>query len=402
MAERILSVKELNEYVATLFTFDPLLSRLGVRGEISNLVRHSSGHLYFSLKDEGALVRCAMFRQSASKLEFVPQNGMGVIARGSATLYKKDGQYQIVVSSMQAEGQGDILLRFEQLKRRLEEEGLFSSERKKPLPFLPRCIGVITSPTGAVIRDIINVATRRFPGVEIILYPVKVQGEGAARQSVAALDYFGHRDDVDLIILGRGGGSMEELWAYNDEALARAIAACPLPVISAVGHETDFTLADFAADMRAPTPSAAAELALPSKAALRETLELGARRLMSALSMRLLEKRHSLANTARRMAAMQPQSRLQQSMQRLDALYGLLHLRIGERLRSKRASLDSLRVALRTLSPRAVLGRGYAIVKAGGSVVTSAGLLKTGQEAELIMRDGGVRVEVLAPTTEGE
>ncbi|MGI6168370.1 MAG: exodeoxyribonuclease VII large subunit, partial [Christensenellales bacterium] len=327
--------------------------------------------------------------------DFLPQNGMGVVLRGSAALYKKDGQFQIVVQTVQLKGQGDILLAFEQLKHKLEMEGLFDAARKRPLPFLPERLGVITSPTGAVIRDIINVANRRFPGVEIVLYPVKVQGEGAAEESVAALDYFGQNKNVDLIILGRGGGSMEELWAYNDEALVRAIAACPVPVISAVGHETDFTLADFAADLRSPTPSAAAELALPLKNDLLEGLEQKRRRLGSGLTMRLLEKRHHLAGFARMLATLQPQGWLQQSMQRLDALHELLMLRVEACARRKRATLGNLDVALRTLSPRAVLGRGYAIVRAGGAVKTRACQLEPGQEAQLIMQDGSAKVLVV-------
>ena len=266
---RELSVSELNAYVKRLFDNDRALNAISVRGEISNFTYHRTGHLYFTLKDEDSQIRAVMFRSSASTLKFMPENGMKVIIRGSINVYTQTGSYQIYVNSMQPDGIGALYVAYEQLKSKLESEGLFSDEYKKQIPEYPKKIGVITSPTGAAVRDIINVTGRRFPLAQIYLYPSLVQGDGAEDNLIKALDYFESSGLVDLVIIGRGGGSIEDLWAFNGEKLARRIFECKTPIISAVGHETDFTICDFVADLRAPTPSAAAEIAVPDSRELR-------------------------------------------------------------------------------------------------------------------------------------
>ena len=259
---KVISVSQLNRYVKSLLEGDANLAAVYIGGEISNFTNHyKSGHLYMSLKDEGAVVKAVMFRAYASKLAFTPENGMKVIVRARVSLYEKDGAFQIYIEEMQPDGVGALQIAFEQLKKKLAAEGLFEASRKKPLPRYPARVGVITSPTGAAVRDIFNVLGRRFPLARVVFTPVLVQGEGAPAQLVAALRRFNETNAADVLIIGRGGGSIEELWAFNDETVARAVAASRIPVISAVGHETDFTICDFVADLRAPTPSAAAELA---------------------------------------------------------------------------------------------------------------------------------------------
>ena len=268
-----LTVTGLNEYIKSKLDTDPVLSGVFVKGEISNFVNHyKTGHFYLSLKDEGGVIRAVMFRQSAMKLNFVPENGMKVICSGRVSSYVKDGQYQIYITSMEPDGVGALYIAFEQLKKKLEEEGLFDPMYKKPLPKYPKKIGIITSPTGAAIRDMIHVSGRRFPLAKLCLYPSLVQGDGAPAQLIRGIETFNTTCPVDVIILGRGGGSLEELWAFNDENLARAIFASRIPIISAVGHETDFSISDFVADLRAPTPSAAAEVALPEAGEVKRKL----------------------------------------------------------------------------------------------------------------------------------
>ena len=262
----ILTVTQLNEYIKSKIDSDKTLQNIWIKGEISNFVHHKTGHLYFTVKDENSLVRSLMFASSAAKLPFKPENGMKVILHGRVASYIRDGIYNFYADSMEPDGIGALYIAYEQLKKRLEAEGLFRTENKKPLPKIPSRVGVITSPTGAAVRDIIHVISRRFPFAKIIVYPALVQGEGAPPQLIAGLRYFNESHSADVIILGRGGGSIEDLWAFNNEQLAREVAASRIPVISAVGHETDFTICDFVADRRAPTPSAAAEIAVPETA----------------------------------------------------------------------------------------------------------------------------------------
>ena len=269
----VLSVTQLNEYVSTLIRNDMLLGSVSIRGEISGFKRHSSGHIYFSMKDESSVVRCVMFRQNAMSLDRSIGDGMQVTASGYASLYTRDGQFQFYVKSIEREGEGELYRRFAMLKTRLEAQGLFAKEHKKPIPMLPKCLGVVTSATGAAIQDIINITRRRYPAMDILLSPASVQGAGAAKEIADAIRLLDGSGKADVIIVGRGGGSIEELWAFNEEIVAKAIYACKTPIVSAVGHETDFTIADFAADLRAPTPSAAAELCVPEYEALNDELE---------------------------------------------------------------------------------------------------------------------------------
>ena len=295
MQKRVITVSELNEYLKLLFEYDEILRNIYIKGEISNFTNHyKTGHYYFSLKDAGGTVRAVMFRSSASKLKFLPENGMRVIVGGRVSVFPRDGQYQIYVESMEPDGVGSLYIAFEQLKAKLEKEGLFAEYRKKPLPKMPKRIGIITSPTGAAIRDMIHILGRRFPSAEVVLYPALVQGAEAPASLARGLVYFNQKADVDMIIIGRGGGSIEDLWAFNDEMLVRCVAASEIPVISAVGHETDFTLCDFAADLRAPTPSAAAELAVPDMNEVAHRLRLLEERLTLASMRRITENREHL------------------------------------------------------------------------------------------------------------
>jgi exodeoxyribonuclease VII large subunit len=324
-----ITVSELNDYIKNVFDSSRFLSSVTIKGEISNFTYHRSGHLYFSLKDSDAQIKAVMFRSSASKLKFMPESGMKVIAHGAVSVYQRDGVYQLYVSSMQPDGIGALYLAYEQLKEKLMLEGLFSDEYKKLLPQMPERIGVITSPTGAAVRDIINVTGRRFPHAKLYIYPSLVQGEGAEENLVRGVDYFDKSGLVDVIIIGRGGGSIEDLWAFNSEKLARRIFAAKIPVISAVGHETDFTICDFVADMRAPTPSAAAELAVPDVRELYMRLDSCAGRLSSALERKVEIADQRLANIYDRVVS-----------DGLDTLFSNL----GERLvRSSKSAIDLIK-----------------------------------------------------------
>ena len=301
-----LTVSQLNEYVRRSLASDPMLHGLCLTGELSNFKRHTSGHWYFTLKDEEAAINCAMFRQAAMGVRFRPENGQRVRLFGSVGLYARTGSYQFYADAMEPDGLGELYLRFEALKQKLAAEGLFDPSLKKPLPLLPRGVGIVTSRTGAVVHDIARVSWLRYPGMPLYLCPVKVQGEGAAAEIAAAIRLLDAFADVDVMIVGRGGGSMEDLWAFNEEVVARAIARCHTPVVSAVGHETDVTIADFVADVRAPTPSAAAELAVPEQAALLETEQALLRRMNAAFSHQLAQKGLRLAGAQKHLEAQSP------------------------------------------------------------------------------------------------
>ena len=322
---------------------------LWVEGEISNLTRPRSGHIYFSLKDEFAQVRCAMFRMRAMNLSFSPKDGAKVMARVRVGLYEPRGDFQLVVDHMEEAGDGALRRAFEALKQRLGNEGLFDEARKRPLPELPRCIGVVTSPTGAAIRDILTVLKRRFPAIPVVIYPVAVQGEGAAREIAEAIRLAGRRKECDVLIVGRGGGSLEDLWAFNEEVVARAIHDSPLPVVSAVGHEVDFTIADFVADVRAPTPSAAAELLSPDREAWLTRLQRVEDRLMQLVQQQLRQRRQQLLWLGKRLK--HPGRRLQENAQRLDELEMRLAQAQQNLARHKRARLETLQARLERHSP---------------------------------------------------
>ncbi|MGB4668464.1 MAG: exodeoxyribonuclease VII large subunit, partial [bacterium] len=350
---------------------------------------HSSGHMYFTLKDEESTLRCVMFRSQNRRLNFAPRDGLQVIALGSIGVYIRDGVYQFYVEAMEPAGLGSLHLAFEELKRKLAGEGLFSPERKRSLPLLPRRVGVITSPTGAAIRDIITVSRRRFANVDLIVAPVLVQGDRAAPQMVAALEALARVPGIDVIIIGRGGGSWEELWPFNDEGLARAIAACPVPVISAVGHETDFTIVDFVADVRAATPSAAAELAVPDKEELRLRLQNLAARSQQGIRTILEQRRQALSTLARRRPFTAPEAFFNDKRLLLDGYARDLERSITQNLGQWRSKLSLQAGRLDTLSPLAVLQRGYSIVFAeDGRIVKGAGEVSRGERIRVKLARG--------------
>jgi len=391
-----MTVSELNEKIKHMLEADPTLARVSVRGEISNFVRHGSGHLYFTLKDGEGQIRCVMFRSSAVRLRFVPTDGMKIQLRGSVSVYTRGGSYQLYVEGMEPDGIGALYLAYEQLKERLTAEGLFDEAHKRPLPRLPRRIGVITSPTGAAVRDIIDVTGRRFPLAQIFLYPSLVQGDGAEAQLLEALRYFETSRLCDVIIIGRGGGSIEDLWAFNSEALARAIYNMTVPVISAVGHETDFTICDFVADCRAPTPSAAAELATPDGRELSMYMDTLPERMKNALSMRIAawDERLSRLRADRQRAALS---------RTVDACEARLAQAEKDAVQAMRQRLDRLSAALAiaagkadAMSPLAVLRRGYAIAVQDGAAVRDVTALKAGQRLDIYMEEAVAETQILS------
>lgn len=317
---RVFSIKELNKYIRMKFESDSLLGDVWIRGEISNFTHHSSGHMYFTLKDSDSRLKCIMFASHNQRLPFMPREGTKVIARGNISVYERDGNYQFYATAMQPDGLGSLYLAFEQLKSKLEAEGLFAESRKRPIPRFPRAIGVITSATGAAVRDIIITIQRRYPSMPVYVYPVLVQGTQAAPAIVKAIEAMNRFGEVDVLIVGRGGGSLEELWAFNEEAVARSIAASDIPIISAVGHETDFTVADFVADLRAATPTAAAELAVPNIVELQLQLKRQEQRLIQAIRFRVREDKEQLQRIRRSPFFMYPRKYLLEQAQRLDRL----------------------------------------------------------------------------------
>ena len=384
------TVSELNAYIKSVFDNDRTLLALSVKGEISNFTHHRSGHLYFSLKDNDGLVRAVMFRSSAEKLKFIPQNGMMVIVRCSVSVYSRDGSYQLYVNSMVPDGVGELYLAYEQLKSKLSEEGLFSSEHKKTIPHFPNSVGVITSPTGAAVRDIINVIKRRFPRTKIYLYPSLVQGDGAPENLIEALDYFDKTNLADVIIIGRGGGSIEDLWAFNSEPLARRIYAMSIPVISAVGHETDFTICDFVSDLRAPTPSAAAELAVPDVRDVYMHVMNLEDRLRSALSIFVKRKRERLMAIADR-GIYQKDTRLFAGQR--DILQTHTQHLFSSMIRyyeSKKNALMLLTEKTAALSPLSTLLRGYSVTEKEGSTITGISAVEIGDEISVRVSDGRI------------
>lgn len=398
-----LSVSELNEYARKLLAGDPLLRNLEVVGEISGYKHHYSGHRYFSLKDDGARVQCVMFRQNAMGLDFQPADGMRVTVRGSASIFVRDGSYQLYVSAMRKAGQGDLYARFEALKKKLMAEGLFDPARKREIPRMPRVIGVATSETGAAIRDILQVARRRNPNVGIVISPCAVQGESAAGEIVRAIERLNRQGECDVLLVGRGGGSIEDLWAFNEEIVARAIAASRIPVISCVGHEIDFTIADFVADLRAPTPSAAAELAVPVLSELRQSLNGMLERMSNALQAAQRMRRLRLEKACATAALRQPERLLLEprrlALAQLDArakkALPMARERAAHRLAKAAASL-------RALDPAAVLDRGYAVIEGARGIVTSVGDAHAGDEVRLRLSDGSMQARVSAVVPKGD
>lgn len=391
LGSQALTVSELNEYARRLLAGDPLLRNLEVSGEISGYKHHYSGHRYFTLKDADARVQCVMFRQNAMGLDFVPADGMKVTLRAGASIFVRDGSFQLYVTSMRKSGLGDLFAKFEQLKAKLMAEGLFDPARKREIPMFPKKIGIVTSETGAAIRDMIRVARRRNPNIRIIVAPCAVQGASAAPEIVKAIRKLNENGECDVLLVGRGGGSIEDLWAFNEEMVARAIAASKIPVISCVGHEIDFTIADFVADLRAPTPSAAAELAVPVWAELQDSLDSLRARLADALargqqvrwaeyrriaSSQILSMPWRVLLDGRRMALAQGDERLAKAMEkRLVSAKGRLALADG---------------MLRALNPEGVIERGYAVVTVGSRLATCAEQIRENDSLTIRMAGGSV------------
>jgi len=391
----VYTVSQITTYLKNLVEKDPNLQQVWVEGEISNFTRHSSGHMYFTLKDDSARLRCVMFRRENQRLKFLPESGMAVTLVGRIAVYPKNGEYQLYVERMEASGIGGLYLAFEQLKVQLAEEGLFDQERKRKLPILPRRVGVITSPTGAAVRDIIHILKRRYPRIEILVIPAQVQGESAPESLVEALNLAGRLSGLDLVIIGRGGGSIEELWAFNDERVARAISLCPFPVISAVGHERDFTIADLVADLRAPTPSAAAELVAPEIKQLRDRLGTLENRLKNLVLQNFEKKRLLLAKARKHPTLIHPERWLALKRQQVDLAGEGLNKLIQEKVEKDRNILLQKIAGLEALSPLATLARGYSICrKLDGSFIREAGEVKPGEEVNLLLHRGELRCGV--------
>ena len=389
-----LSVTQLNEYLKMVIEGDRVLSNVFVRGEISNFKLYSSGHAYFTLKDDAGQLKSVMFRSYFSRLAFMPEDGMRVIAHGRVSVYESSGQYQLYVDDLQPDGAGSLAMRFEQLKRKLAAEGLFDEARKRPLPPMPKRIGVITSPSGAAVHDIINVLGRRFPAAEMILYPSEVQGAQAPAQLISGVEFFSMTGRVDVIILGRGGGSAEDLWAFNDEYLARAVASCSVPVISAVGHESDFTICDFVADRRAPTPSAAAEIAVPDMGEILRGLASMKIGLQTSMQKRITQERRILGQITASRVFTRPEQMLDHFRMHLDEREADLNRAIEQALLQRKQSTASMAGKLQALNPLSILSRGYATVSRDGASITSVKQINDNDTLDIRMADGSVRATV--------
>ena len=390
-----LTVTELNKYVKDVLDTNPPLTDVFIKGEISNFKAHYSGHFYFSLKDTESALKCVMFRSSASYVGFMPEDGMKVIAHGRVSAYWQGGVYQFYADSLEPDGVGAMHIAVEQLKKKLSELGLLDEGRKKPLPKIPSAVGVVTSPTGAAVRDIINVCGRRFPFAELVIYPAQVQGEGAAESVAAGIEYFNKRGGVDVLIVGRGGGSIEDLWAFNTETVALAVSRSHIPVISAVGHETDVTVCDLVADRRAPTPSAAAELAVPETERLKVQINNIVSRESAILLRKIGELSERLEQYSRSKVLRTPDAAINDRQQTLDALCDRLELAQNNLLGKNEAMLKSVSGALSALNPLSVLSRGYsAAFSADGRVIKNAADLSAGDRIKLRMLGGSIDASV--------
>ena len=394
MAMQPVSVTQLTQYIKLLLDKDEILSQVCVRGELSNYKAHSSGHQYFTLKDEGAVISCVMFRSDAMKMRFRPESGMKVILYGRVSLFPKSGQYQIYVTAMQPDGVGALAVAFEQLKRRLYEEGLFDPAHKQPLPNYPHRVALITSPTGAAVRDMTRILGRRWPMAEVLVCPVRVQGEGAAEEIAAMVDYVDKHQLADVIITGRGGSSLEDLWAFNEEIVARAIYRCTIPVISAVGHEPDVTISDYVADVRAATPSNAAEIAVQDEAAIRSALRQLQLRLEQAEGRKLTQLRQRLDALAQKPVMKRPEAYLQQQELQLEMLRQRLEHAGTGMVQKNTLRFQRTAAKLDALSPLKVLGRGYAMVTREDAVVRSVTQLQPGDPVAVALSDGTVQCTV--------
>lgn len=391
----VYSVNDLNNYVKHILDNDENLKYVFVTGEISNFKAHYSGHLYLTLKDEKATVKAVMFAGNASKLRFMPENGMKILAFGTVSLFPRDGSYQLYISDMQPDGIGALSIAFEQLKNKLEKEGLFSPHYKKPIPRFPERVGVVTSETGAAVQDIFNVLSRRFPSAEVVLRPAKVQGEGSALDIAKAIKEFNELKAADVLIVGRGGGSIEDLWAFNEEIVARAVFESEIPVISAVGHETDYTICDFVADLRAPTPSAAAELAVPDKMELKGEL-LSCKQHLFGLVRNIIDTERSRIGVFEQKDVLRnPVTRINENRKELLYLSEKLENFVGNSLNDNKNKLGALAGKLNVLSPLNVVSRGYSLTENKGKIVKSVADVSVDDEITLKVSDGAISAKVL-------
>ncbi len=390
-----ISVTELNKYIKEKFDDDEMLNTVYVKGEISNFKNHYTGHMYFTLKDENSLIKCVMFKSSAMHLSFMPKDGMKVLILGTVSVFERDGVYQIYCKAMQEDGLGSLYKEFEQLKAKLAKEGLFDEEHKKAIPFMPKCIGVLTSNTGAVIRDIINVSTRRNPNVYIKLLPVPVQGEGACIKIAEAIKTVNENKLADVIIVARGGGSLEDLWQFNEEIVARAIYESEIPVISAVGHETDFTIADFVADLRAPTPSAAAELVVPNVNDIIIKLESYNNRFRQALKKKIeiMKLRYEKCMNSR--VFKEPLQNINERYILLDSKMKSMINSMNNIYKDKKNTAMSLISKLDALSPLKTLTRGYTIIEKNGNILKSVEQIEKEDEIDICFVDGKAKAKIV-------
>lgn len=392
---KVLSVSQLNFYIKSVIENDPRLNFVFLTGEISNLTNHyRSGHIYLSLKDEKSIIRAVMFAGNARNLRFQPQDGMKVICRGRIAVYEPNGQYQLYIEDMQPDGVGTLTIAFEQLKNKLAEKGFFDNAHKKPIPKFPKTIGVITSPTGAAVQDIRNILSRRYPCADIVMCPVLVQGESAPAQLTEAVRKLDEYNACDVIIIGRGGGSIEDLWAFNSEKLACAIYDCKIPVISAVGHETDFTICDFVSDLRAPTPSAGAELAVPDKDELMSFYNSQLQYISSMTDAKLKRHCNLVTDFRRRLSLVSPQSKIDKYEQQLSVLSNKAEAFITDTINKTDNSIRTSAAKLESLNPVAVLSRGYAIAEKDGQVVSSKNQLSVDDEFSIEFSDGKIYAKV--------
>ena len=390
-----ISVSQLNSYIKDKIADDEYLNNVLVKGEISNFKNHYTGHMYFTLKDENSLIKCIMFKSYAQRLEFMPKDGMKVFALGGVSVFERDGVYQIYVKAMQEDGVGALYKKYEELKRRLEEEGYFDESHKQKIPLMPKTIGVLTSQTGSVIRDIINVSTRRNPNVNIRLLPVPVQGEGAAEKIANGIKFMNDNNLADVLILARGGGSLEDLWPFNEEIVAHAIYNSKLPVISAVGHETDFSISDFVADLRAPTPSAAAELAVPDIYEVKQKINTYQNRLRLTLvkKVEIMKLRYEKAMSSR--VFKEPLRNISDNYLKVDSYVKRLEKKVVEKQQNEKTKYVELVSKLDALSPLKTLTRGYSLVENENKIVKSVNELKTGDKIDIRFVDGKKQAEIL-------
>lgn len=396
MYDKPITVSQLNAYIKNLFLCDDLLQNVMVRGEVSNFIHHSSGHMYFTLKDKDSKIRCVMFRSNNRYLKFNIENGMNVIISGNVSSYERDGQYQLYCNSIEPDGVGSLYLKFEQLKEKLSAQGYFDKEHKKKLPLLPKRIGVVTSPTGAVIRDIINVSTRRFYNINIILYPSKVQGEDAAKSIAEGINYFNNVDlGVDVIIVGRGGGSIEELWPFNEEIVADAVYESKIPIVSAVGHETDFTICDFTADVRASTPSQAAEIVVPVYEDLKEKIYDYKISIINNLQNNIDNIKKLLMHLEKTIKLLSPQNKIREYIQYIDNIDNKIIYLNKNKIKSYRNELMNYINKIDNANPAKILSRGYSAVYKDEDIIHSIHDLSKDDKVNVLLKDGSFNCLIL-------